>query len=141
MGSKEAIEEIRYLSTPEELLRLLKNMRIHSKFEIVWDRNVYGDFESASFVRKSEEPNEWLLQETINDDFEQMTTEELVTEIILRLFCCNDLCLFQNGVLYCLIGPEWDEVILRSIKHEIHSYVKFMDRNPIYYQEEYVEEE
>ena len=111
-------EEIRHISRPEELLRFLKNMKILSVFAIARDRNIHGDFESSSFVQKSGIPNEWLLKDN-----------------------CGDIGLFEDTIVYYLTGPEWDEIVFRSIKHEIHSYVKFMDRNPIYYQEESIEEE
>ena len=141
MGSKMGAEEIRHISCPEELLRFLKNMKILSVFVIAWDRNIHGDFGASSFVQKSGIPNEWLLKESSDSDFKRMTTEELVTDIILRKHNCGDIGLFEDTIVYYLTGPEREEIVSRSIKHEIHSYVKFMDRNPIYYQEEYVEEE
>lgn len=141
MGSKIGVEEIRHIYSPEELLRFLKNMRFLSEFSIAWNLNTNGDFESASLVRKSGVPNEWLLKKSEYSDFKRMTTEELATDIILRKHNYGAIGLFEDMIAYYLTGSEWDEIIFRSIKHEIHSYAEFMDRNPIYYQEEYDEEE
>ena len=129
MGSKMGAEEIRHISSAEELLRFLKDMRFLSEFAIAWDRNIYGDFESASLVQKSGIANEWLLKESSDSDFKRMTTEELVTDIILRKHDCGDMGLFVDRILYRLIGSEWDEIISRSVYHEIRLYTEFMNRN------------
>ena len=132
MGSKMGAEEIRHISSSEELLRFLKDMPFLSEFTIAWDQNEHGDFESASLVRKSGIPNEWLLKESSDSEFKRMTTEELVTDIILRRHDCGDIGLFVDRMLYRLSGSEWYEIISRSVYHEIRSYTEFMNRNPTY---------
>ena len=75
MGSKMGAEEIRYISSAEELLRFLKDMKFLSEFAVAWDQNIHGDFESAFIVQKSGISNEWFLKESSDSDLKRMTTE------------------------------------------------------------------
>lgn len=129
MGSKMGAEEIRHISSAEELLRFLKDMKFLSEFAVAWDQNIHGDFESAFLVQKFGISNEWFLKESSDSDLKRMTTEELVTDIILRKHDYGSIGLFVDRIVYHLIGSEWDEIISRSVYHEIRLYTEFMNRN------------